>query len=190
MIKDLVQKNRSYRSFDPESTVTREQLLEFVDTARLTSSSRNIQPLKYRLVCTPEECARVLPLTAWAGRLKNVKLPPEGHAPTAYIVICCDMTIAETITAFLRDVGIVAQTILLAATEAGLGGCMIGSFDRDKLHAALHIPETNMIMLVLALGKPDESVCLTEAHGSEVGYYRADGTHYVPKRPLKDIILD
>ena len=189
MIKDIVQKNRSYRSFDPNRTITRDELLEFVDIARCTSSSRNIQPLKYRLVCTPEECDRVLSLTAWAGRLKNVKLPPDGHAPTAYIVICCDMTIAETITTFLRDVGIVAQTILLAATEAGLGGCMIGSFDRDKLHAALNIPETNMIMLVLALGKPDEKVVLTEAQGSEVGYYRADGCHYVTKRPLKDIIL-
>ncbi len=189
MLKDLVQKNRSYRSFDPERAVAREELLEFVDIARQTSSSRNIQPLKYRLVCTPEECAKVLPLTAWAGRLKNVKLPPEGHAPTAYIVVCCDMTIAETITTFLRDVGIVAQTILLAATEAGLGGCMVGSFDRDKLHSALNIPETSMVMLVLALGKPDERVALVEAQGHDVAYYRADGCHYVPKRPLKDIIL-
>lgn len=189
MIKELVQKNRSYRSFDPNCVVTREQLLELVDIARYTSSSRNIQPLKYRLVCTPEECARVLPLTAWAGRLKNIKLPPEGHAPTAYIVVCCDMTIAETITSFLRDVGIVAQTMLLAATEQGLGGCMIGSFDRDKLHAALGIPESNMIMLVLALGKPDEQVVLTEARGAEVAYYREDGCHYVPKRSLKDILL-
>ena len=78
MIKDIVQKNRSYRSFDPNRTITRDELLEFVDIARCTSSSRNIQPLKYRLVCTPEECDRVLSLTAWAGRLKNVKLPPAS----------------------------------------------------------------------------------------------------------------
>lgn len=189
MLRDLVIKNRSYRSFDESRRITRDELTDFIDLARLTSSSRNIQPLKYRLVYTPEECASVLPLTAWAGRLKKLKLPPAGHAPTAYIIICCDMSIAETITTFIRDVGIAAQTIMLAATEAGLGGCMIGSFDRDKLRAALDIDEKNMLMLVLALGKPDETVVLTEAEGSDVGYYREDGKHFVPKRKLKDIIL-
>lgn len=189
MLKDLVKQNRSFRSFDESRRVTKEELLGFIDTARFTASSRNIQPLKYRLVYTPEECAAVLSLTAWASRLKDIKLPPEGHAPTAYIVVCCDMTIAENITPFLRDSGIVAQTITLAAVEAGLGGCMIGSFDRDKLHSLLGLNEHTMIMLVIALGKPDETVILTETETSDVAYYREDGKHYVPKRALKDMII-
>ena len=87
MIKDIVKQTRSYRSFDESRRISREELVELVDTARLTASTRNMQPLKYRLVHTPEECAAVLPLTGWAAGLKGIKMPPEGHAPVAYIVI-------------------------------------------------------------------------------------------------------
>ncbi|MGI6167821.1 MAG: nitroreductase family protein [Eubacteriales bacterium] len=188
MLYDLVMKNRSYRSFDESRKITREELLGFVDIARRTPSARNRQPLCYRLVHTKEECDTLLPLTGWAA-LVNVKLPPEGHAPTAYIVICCDTTVEPDTTRALRDVGICAQTIMLAATEAGLGGCMIGSFTPEKVSAALKIPEKYRPILVLALGKPDEKVQLIEAVDGNVAYYREGGVHYVPKRTLEDIII-
>ena len=188
MLYDLVMKNRSYRSFDECRKITLEELLGFVDIARRTPSARNRQPLCYRLVHTKEECDTLLPLTGWAA-LVNVKLPPEGHAPTAYIVICCDTTVEPDTTRALRDVDICAQTIMLAATEAGLGGCMIGSFTPEKVSAALKIPEKYRPILVLALGKPDEKVQLVEAKDGNVAYYREGGVHYVPKRTLEDIII-
>ena len=188
MLEELVLKNRSYRSFDESRRVSREELLRFVNLARLTPSARNRQPLVYRLVYTPEECAAVLPLTGWAGLLK-IKLPPEGHAPTAYIVICCDTEIAPNYENFLRDAGITAQTIMLAATEVGLGGCMIGSFNPEKLKETLGIAAKYRPMLVLALGKPDEKIELKTAENGDINYYREDGVHYVPKRRLEDIII-
>lgn len=189
MLYDLILKNRSYRSFDEGRRISREELLNFVDHARLSASSRNKQPLAYRLACTPEECDATLNLTSWAGLLKEVKLPPKGRAPTAYIIICCDTTIAPTPELFMRDVGIAAQTILLAATERGLGGCMIGSFKSEKLKEALAIPGQYIPMLTLALGKPDERVMLTSAEGGSVDYYREGEVHCVPKRRLGDIII-
>lgn len=188
MLCDLVMINRSYRSFDESRTITQEELFGFVDLARRTPSARNRQPLCYRLVHTKEECDTLLPLTGWAA-LVNVKLPPEGHAPTAYIVICCDTTVEPNTTRVLRDIGISAQTIMLAATEVGLGGCMIGSFSPDRVSTALNIPEKYRPMLVLALGKPDEKVELIEAVDGNVTYYRKNGIHYVPKRTLEDIII-
>lgn len=189
MIKDIVKKTRSYRSFDQSHPISHRELAELVDTARLTASSRNMQPLKYRLVYTPEECDVMLPLTGWAAGLKDIKLPPEGHAPTAYIVICGDMTLINNVTPFMRDVGIAAQTIMLAATEQGLGGCMIGSYNAERVSEALSLPEDVSPLLVLALGKPDETVLLTEATDGNVAYYREGGVHYSPKRKLEDIIL-
>ncbi len=189
MLENLVLKNRSYRSYDESRKVTREELLYFVDLARKTPSTRNQQPLCYRLVHTSEECAKVLPLTGWAALL-NIKLPPEGHAPTAYIIICCDTTAATpNFEKFWRDVGITAQTITLAATEKGLGGCMIGSFSPEKICAALNIPEKYRPMLVIALGKPDEMIKMVEAENGKVNYYRENGVHIVPKRPLDEIII-
>ena len=137
--------------------------------------------------CTKEEATLSCRLPAAA--LVNVKLPPEGHAPTAYIVICCDTTVEPNTTRVLRDIGISAQTIMLAATEVGLGGCMIGSFSPDRVSTALNIPEKYRPMLVLALGKPDEKVELIEAVDGNVTYYRKNGIHYVPKRTLEDIII-
>ena len=189
MIKDIVKQTRSYRSFDESRRISREQLVEFVDTARITASTRNMQPLKYRLVYTPEECATVLPLTGWAAGLKGIKMPPEGHAPTAYIVICCDMTLVDNHVPFLRDTGIAAQTIMLSATEKGLGGCMIGSFNAERVSEALSIPEGIKPLLVLGLGKPDEKVILVESEDGATAYWRDENAHYTPKRKLEDVIL-
>ena len=54
MIRELVLKNRSYRRFDSEESVTESTLLELVDLARLSPSGANRQPLKYFLSTKPE----------------------------------------------------------------------------------------------------------------------------------------
>jgi len=58
------------------------------------------------------------------------------------------------------DHGIGAQSILLGATEKGLGGCIIGSIQRERLRKVLEIPARYEILLVLALGKPKERVVI------------------------------
>ena len=189
-IKELITASRSYRSFDPSFPIDREQLASFVDCARLSPSARNLQPLKFRLVTDQTECDTMLASTRWAGLLADMEIPPKGHAPTAYIVICLDTEIASAPAPFQRDVGITAQSILLAATEAGFGGCMIGSFSADAVKVGLSLPEKLSPQLVLGMGKPDETVELVElsADGSNA-YYRKDGVHYVPKRNLEELIV-
>ena len=188
MLKDLVKQNRSYRGFDESVKIPRDTLLQLVDCARICPSAMNAQPLKYYLASTPEDVAKIQPLTIWARKLAALKLPREGHRPTAFILICCDKNIKNPATVG-TDLGIAAQTIMLAATEMGLGGCMIESFDRPGIAAALQLPENLAPLLVLGLGKPDETVVLTETDG-DIGYYRDENdVHYVPKRKLDDIVL-
>ena len=90
IIRDLVIENRSYRSFDESRRIGLDDLRELVDTARLCPSAVNRQPLRYRPVYEPDEVEEVLGFTHWAGLLPDVKLPPDGHHPTAFIVLCCD----------------------------------------------------------------------------------------------------
>jgi nitroreductase len=78
--------------------------------------------------------------------------------------------------------------MMLAATEAGFGGCMIGSFDKDAAKELLGLSEDLIPMLLLALGKPDEEVVLTDAE-KDIAYYRANGKHYTPKRTRNDLIV-
>ena len=192
MLRDLVLANRSYRTFDESDPITHEMLVEWVDNARLVPSAVNAQPLKYRLVDTKEGVEKVMPHTAWAGALKDITLPPEGKHPTAFVVICHDTTVRETPASSATDVGIAAMTLLLSATEAGYGGCMIGAFNKDRVGEVLRIPEKYVPVLLVALGKPDELVFLTEPKDKDnVIYYRDDhNLHFVPKRKLDDILID
>lgn len=185
---DIVLRNRSYRAFDERRNVTRDELEYLVSLARITPSAVNRQPLKYFLSCDAETNARILPLTAWAGLLKDVKLPPEGRCPTAYIVICVDRRIAQKAD---TDVGIAAQTMLLGAAEMGLGGCMIGAFDQAKIHAALELAEYLVPSLIIALGRPDERVEIVDIQGGKTAYYRDEkGDHFVPKRTMDELIVN
>ena len=190
MLKDLIMASRSYRSFDPNVRIPYESLCDFIDHARLSPSSINLQMLKFRIVTSCEECDTLLACTRWAGKITDMTLPPKGHAPVAYIVICADQSVNDAAERFQKDVGICAQSIMLAATEAGFGGCMIGSFSSEAVKEALSLPSCLIPQLVLALGKPDETVLITEADADgSVTYYRQNGIHYVQKRALKDIIL-
>ncbi len=190
MLKDLILKNRSYRSFDPHVRLTKEALLSFVDCARLSPSSINLQMLKFRLIYEESECNTMFANTRWAGKITEMKLPPKGHEPVAYIVICADTSVIETAEKFQKDVGIAAQSIMLAAAEAGYGGCMIGSFSPKQAIEDLALPSHLIPQLVLALGKPDEEIVLTDAaEDGSVTYYRENGIHHVQKRKLEDLIL-
>ena len=184
--RELVLKNRSTRAFDPERRISREELEQLVDLARLTPSAVNLQPLKYLLSWQEETNALILAHTAWAGLLKDISLPPEGKGPAGYIVICTDTRIAKNAA---TDVGIAAQTILLGAVEKGLSGCMIGAID-PKLHDLLGLKEQYRISLIVALGKGAEDIRLTETKGNDTAYYREGDAHYVPKRPLEEILIN
>ena len=188
MIKELIKGNRSYRRFHQEVPVSREALKGLVDLARLSASAANLQPLKYLLSCEPESNADIFSCLAWAGYLKDWPGPSEGERPAAYIVILGDTEISKN---FGCDHGIAAQSILLGARAQELGGCMLGSIQRDRLRQVLKIPENLEILLVIALGRPKETVVLEElAPGGSIKYWRdAAGIHHVPKRRLEDIIL-
>jgi nitroreductase len=189
MLRDLVLKNRSYRRFYQEAPISLDTLKELVDLARLSASGGNTQPLKYILSCDPQRNASIFPHLAWAGYLTDWPGPSEGERPSAYIIILGDKTVSQS---FGCDHGIAAQSILLGATEKGLGGCMIGSIRKSELSQVLGIGQHFEILLVIALGKPKETVIIeTVGPDGNIKYWRdAEGKHHVPKRRLEDIILD
>ena len=189
-LTDLVKKSRSKRSFDANKKITKDDLLALCDLARNCPAAMNLQPLKYRLVTSEEECAKMIANTRWASSLEK-KLPPIGHEPSGFVVICHDLTVAEQKPIFAIDVGIVAQTMMLGATEMGFGGCIIGSGSPEVIAELLHLPKHLVPALVLGLGVPEETVVLTEARNGEVRYFRDENdVHYVPKRPLSELIID
>ncbi|MBN1183160.1 MAG: nitroreductase family protein [Bacteroidales bacterium] len=189
MLKDLVQKNRSYRRFYQDVKVDMQTLREFIDTARFTASARNMQSMRYILSYTDEKNSKIFQSLLWAAYLKDWNGPEEGEKPAAYIVILHDKHLSNN---YFCDDGIVAQTILLAAVEKGLGGCMFSSINRNHLREDLNVPEQYEILHVLAIGKPKETVVIDPVKkDGDIRYWRdKDQVHHVPKRSLEDLIVE
>jgi nitroreductase len=187
--KEMVKKNRSYRRFYEDYKVSIETLKELAGLTRFTPSAANRQPLRFILSNSPEKNALIFRNLAWAAYLTDWDCPEEGERPAGYIVILNDIDISKTVGC---DYGIAAQTILLGATEKGLGGCMIASIKKEELKQALKIPDNYEVLLAVALGKPKEIVVIDDiAPSGDVRYWRDDQkVHHVPKRTLDELILN
>jgi len=189
MLEDLIRKNRSCRRFIQSRLLDMNTLNELVNLARLSASAANLQPLKYVICCNPEKNAEIFTCLAWAAYLKDWPGPLEGERPSGYIVVLGDTAIAQD---FGCDHGIACQSILLGAREKGLAGCMLGAVNREKLRDILNLAAQLKILLVIALGVPREEIFIEPlgADGS-IRYWRdSRGVHHVPKRSLKDIVIE
>lgn len=186
MINELVKKNRSYRRFHADR-LTVAELRSFVESARLSGSAANRQRLRFALVTEREMTDRVFECLRFAAFLTEWSGPAENERPAAYIVMMCK---GELDTNLAIDAGIAAQSILLTATEQGIGGCMFRSYDSPRLTAILDRAEGYAPCLVIALGRPSERVLITEPKDGDLKYYRdADDNHVVPKLSLDEIII-
>ena len=188
MIEELIKQNRSYRRFYQEHAVDVATLKNLVDLGRLSASGANLQPLKYVLSCDPEQNAKIFACLTWAAYLKDWKGPEEGERPAAYIIVLGDNEISKDVGC---DHGIACQSILLGAREKGLGGCMLGSINREVLREHLNLSKQYNILLVVAVGRPKEEVVIEKlSTGGSIRYWRDEhGVHHVPKRELEDIIV-
>ena len=189
MIKQLIIENRSTRRFIESQSIPEQSLKEWIDLARLSPSARNAQPLKYVLSNDVMTNDIIFPLLQWAGYLEDWAGPAEGERPAAYIIVLGDTSISK---AFECDAGIAMQSILLAAHEAGYAACIIGSVNRKEMQKELNILSEFQILYVLAMGLPGEEIRIEEiGEDGNIRYWRDhNDIHHVPKRPLKEIILN
>jgi nitroreductase len=186
-VEELVVRNRSCRRFCEARRVDPQTLTALVDLARRTASAGNRQPLRYMAFTAAADCEAIFPHLRWAALLKDWRGPAAGERPAAYVFV-----LAHTADGGIPqcDAGIAMQTLLLAAAERGLAGCMLGAVDRPKLAGACGLPAGHELLYVVALGEPAEVCVLEDARGGDTAYYRAaDGVHHVPKRPLSAVLL-
>ena len=74
--------------------------------------------------------------------------------------------------------------------EKRIGGCRIGAFN-PQLASLFDMPDHLQLSLVIALGKPRETVILEECKNDEdIRYWRDEhGVHHVPKRSLESCLV-
>ena len=177
----LLRRNRSYRGYDPARRVTQEELRELVGVVGFTASGMNRQVLRFRIV---PEADKILPHITLGAALPDEHLPKPGMEPSAFLVVCS--TVPEDKVVDI-DLGFAAQSILLKATEMGLGGIFILNFRKEAVKEALELALEPVA--IIAIGKPAESVFLLPSDGDKLQYYRKEGIHYVPKLKTEHLII-
>lgn len=189
---ELCKKRRSVRSFKPDP-VDEGLLAALVDAARVAPSAANLQPLEYVVVNDAGQRAALFECLKWAAYTTPRGTPGPGREPTAYVAILANTELKSPV-GWEYDVGASAQTILLGAVQAGLGGCWLKAINYPKAEKLLGAPAGLKLDSVLALGHPAEEPVLVELgpdkKGAEVIRYWRDGDEkqFVPKRALAGII--
>lgn len=185
-LKTLVQDARTTRRFKKDQEVTFEDLREILEVARITSSAKNMQPIKYILITKKEDVLQLAQTAAWAAHLKDWN-QSEEERPSAFIIMLND----NMIDGFpMFDAGASFTAISLAAKSKGLSTCPMASIDKELCKKLFVIPDNLNVMIGIAVGVRSENVKLVDAQGFDTNYYRLeDETHCVPKRTLEQIIM-
>ena len=188
-MQELIARTRTFRCFF-EKKISTTTLHDLIHAARLGGSAANCQPWQYMLVNTPEACAQVFPYLGWEAYLTDWPGPAPGERPSAYILCLLNRErLVGSEGNALFDLGIASQNMLLTAMEQRLGGCRIMNFT-PELAALLRLSDHLSLRLVIALGKPKETVQIDECLDDSIRYWRDDkGVHHVPKRSLASLLL-
>jgi nitroreductase len=163
--QELMKKRQSCRSYK-DMPVEREKLMACMEAARISPSACNSQPWSFVLVDDPA-IAKKMPMTMLNGLVPINRFTKDCNA---YIVVIEEQA---NLSARLGgryldqefapiDLGLATQSICLAATEQGLGSCIMGCFDETKMKEILGIPFSKRIRLVIAIGYPTDTDPLRE----------------------------
>ena len=187
-LKELISRARTCRRFKGDHRLSSETLADLVDHARLSASARNHQVLRFITIADRDTCEAMNALVVMGGSLTPEQSATATQHPGGFIVIAGPEKMDDFA---LMDVGIAAQSINLAACEAGLACCMIGAGKRNEAAALLELPKELQVKLVLALGEPDEVRHLVERRSDgSLTYYRDENDeHCVPKISLEEAII-
>ena len=158
---EIAQNRQSCRSYNPEMQVEKEKLQAILESARLAPSACNGQPY-HITVCRGEAAAKVAKAVQGMGMNKFASDAPIllVISEKPYVATAALGAKAKGIDYRSIDMGILAAHITLAATEQGLGTCILGWLDSDKIREICHLDGD--VKMVITLGYPKEGDKLRE----------------------------
>ena len=190
-IMQILEERRTYRRFDEGRPIPDEVVADMKRSAQLASSAMNRQPLRYIYIRTPDTVNRVFDITSWGGALPDGKgRPKAGERPTMFVAILSEKALQSRFTAF--DEGLAASNLTLSAYAHGVGSCILGSVNADKLRDLLKIDESLDISCVIGFGYPTHKSTVTEISADGDVKYRLDENrdYIVPKKKIEDTVTE
>jgi nitroreductase len=157
---DLCLRRQSCRNF-AEKPVEHEKLLSCIEAARLAPSACNSQPWSFVCVEDPQivaevaRCAQQLELNSFLEKAAAFIVVLEEHA----VLMPRVRKILDSQYFAKGDLGATTMLVCLEAEAQGLGSCIIGVYDREKMCNLLDIPIEKQFGALIAIGYPaDDTV--------------------------------
>lgn len=152
----LAHQRQSDRAFDPDRPVEREKIERILETARMAPSATNSQPWHFIVVDDPDLKNKVADATSSRVLAMNHF---TKQAPIHILIVEEVPNLLSGIGGWVKkktfaplDIGIATAHICLAAEDEGLGSCIVGWFNEDKIQRLLNIPKTKRVVLDIVIG--------------------------------------
>jgi len=186
-LMELLKTRRTYRRFE-QKEISQEIIDEILMAARLSSSGMNKQPLSYIVIKDSAKVADVFTYTRWAGSLPpELGQPKEHERPVLFIAVVQNTDLNPNCE---TDAGLAISNMTLAAWNHGVGSCIIGACNKEKLSEMFGLTDTQKLHSVVAFGYPSHVSTIVDLEkDGEFKYYLDENKDYVvPKRKLEDIV--
>lgn len=150
---EIAQNRQSCRKYDSSRAVEQEKIDAVIQAGRLSPSACNGQPYHFT-VCKGEAAQQVALATKGVGLNHFV-----NQAPVMIVISEEDYVASAALGAKLKgndyrsiDIGIAAAYLTAEAAAQGLGTCILGWFDDEKVREICHLNKP--VRLVICMGYP------------------------------------
>ena len=136
-----------------------------------------------------EKVLEIFENTKWAASLSNeICRPKIGERPVYFIAVLTNEDKKLKFNGI--DEGLVISNLTLTAAEKGIGSCIIGSVNDNKMREILNYEDNFSCEVVIAFGYPKIKSTIKEINTKEdQSYYLDEDKNYiVPKYKVEDIV--
>ena len=185
-IMEMLEGRRTIRRFDESKKIDDATVADIKRAAQLASSAMNRQPMRYIYVRDEKTVNDVFDITMWGAALPNgLGRPKIGERPTMMVAVLYEKELSSKFVEF--DSGLAVSNMTLAAYSHGVGSCILGSANIEKLRAMLNISDNLEVSCVVAFGYPACESRVIESDGENLKYQLDEKNNYVvPKRRIED----
>ena len=156
---EIAQIRQSCRNFDKSRNVEDEKLTAILETAKLSPSACNGQPY-HITVCKGGSAKSVAKATMGMGMNKF-----SADAPVQLVISEMPYVKTAALGAKVKgndyrsiDIGILAAYITAEATEQGLGSCILGWLDSEKIKKICKLDEDIRLVISLGYANSDDKI--------------------------------
>lgn len=156
----LIEERRSIRKYDSSRRATKEQVEAMVQAAIQAPSWKNSQTSRYYCILDEKQCEAFSESCLPQFNQNNSK--GAAYLVTTFVKnhVGFDKESGEAVNECgngwgYYDLGLQNENLILKAKELGLDTLIMGIRDGEKIRELLHVPETEQVVSVIAVGYRD-----------------------------------